>query len=189
MTKISQFTDGPINADVRLLGTDTDGGNATKNYLLSDIVKSDVFLPSVINFFDNTSASITTALEDVWTPLLCETTEGIKRNGLSLVEELTLTSTKVLYDNSVPKQFKFSALVSLSDAATRIIHIAMFKNGSLIPCSEFVDTIAPSGIEITIASQCTVPLAQGDIIEVYIKCSSAALSATLGNVNVIIEQF
>jgi hypothetical protein len=64
----------------------------------------------------------------------------------------------------------------------------MFKNGALWPCSEFAQSIVAAATEVTISSQCVTPLEEGDILEVYVKCSTHALSVELDNINVIISQ-
>jgi len=63
----------------------------------------------------------------------------------------------------------------------------MFKNNALWPCSEFVAVI-PSGAEVTIPSQCVIPLLAGDTLQVRVKCSTHELSITLDNINVIIKE-
>jgi hypothetical protein len=188
--KISQYQDGVPNENVRLLGTDPQQGNNTLNYLLKDLALSETLLPSVLNFFDFSSGSTTTSTQGNWTPLICTTTQGYKRNGLSLVEDINQdTSTLVEYVSEPTKKFRVSYISSLFAASGRRIHLAIFKNGNLWPCSEFAVTVPPSAGEITIPGHCVVELAQNDTIEIYIKCSSHALSATIDNINVIIEQY
>ena len=188
--KISQYQDGTPNENVRLLGTDTNQGNETLNFLLKDLALSDALLPSVLNFFDFSSGSTTTALQGVWAKLACVTTQGYQRNGLSLVEDINGdTSTEVLYLSSPPKNFKVEFIGAIVAAGGRKIHLAIFKNGVLWPCSEFLQVVPPSGDEISIPGHCVVGLEQGDNIEIYIKCSTHALSAVVDNINVIIEQY
>jgi hypothetical protein len=139
-------------------------------------------LPSALNFFDFSSSSVTSGSQDVWTPLVTSVTQGFQRNGISVASNGLITYT------GTPKQFQFSFIVSLIGSSNRKIHAAMFKNGSLWPCSEFVQVL-PSGAETSIPSQCTIPLASGDTLEVRVKCSTHALSITLDNLNVIIKEF
>jgi hypothetical protein len=187
MAKVSQYPIGTVNDDVYLLGTDPLDGNATKNYKVEDIVSAPQVQPSVLNFFDFSSSSTTTADQGEWTPLVCDTTEGLRRNGLSLVVSTGATSTKVAYSGS-DKFIRFSFIISLIGASSRKIHVAMFKNNQLWPCSEFAQSIGAAATEITLSSQCVTPLTEGDVLEVYVKCSTHALSVDLDNVNVIISQ-
>ena len=123
-------------------------------------------LPSALNFFDFSSGASTTGSQDVWTPLVTTVTEGFQRNGISV---------------------NASGLVSYTGSANRKIHAAMFKNGELWPCSEFVQVLT-SGNEVTIPSQCVVPLAAGDTLQVYVKCSTHELDIALDTINVIIKE-
>lgn len=187
MAKISQYPLGVVNDKVYLLGTDSLDSNTTKNYKVEDIISAPQIQPSVLNFFDFSSGSITAGDQNDWTPLVCDTTEGLRRNGLSLVVATGSTSTKVLYSGS-PKFIRFSFITSLIGAANRKIHVAMFRNGALWPCSEFAQSIGAAATEVTISSQCVTPLEDGDTLEVYVKCSTHALSVQLDNINVIISQ-
>lgn len=188
--KISQYQEGVVNNGVLLLGTDTQDGNQTKNYSIEDVVSLPQVQPTALNFFDFSTGETTTADEDVWTPLLCETTQGFQRNGLSLVEqEGSITTTQMVYNGSVSKQVRFSFIASVTGTASRRIHLALFKNGTLVPCSEFAQTIPSGNSEITIAGQCVTEMANNDVIEVYAKCSTHALSIVLDNINVIANQF
>lgn len=189
MTKIANYPNATVNDNIRLLATDTDNGNNTVNIELSKIFKSDVALPSVLNFFDFDNGLISSATQDTWVPLVAETTQGFKRNGIALVDTGSPTTTKAVYTGEVPKFFKVSFIGAFLAASGRKIHLAIFKNGSLWPCSEFAQPVPPSGDEVTVPGQCVVPLEQGDEIEIYIKCSTHALSVTTDNINVIIEQY
>lgn len=195
MTKIANYPNATVNDNIRLLATDTDNGNNTVNVELSKLFKSDVALPSVLNFFDFENGLTSAAAQDAWIPLVAETTQGFKRNGIALVDTGSPTTTKVVYNGEVPKFFKVSFIGAFVAASGRKIHLAIFKkkNGdtesSLWPCSEFAQPVPPSGDEVTVPGQCVVPLEQGDEIEVYIKCSTHALSVTTDNINVIIEQY
>ena len=138
-------------------------------------------LPSALNFFDFVTSGITSGSQDVWTPLNATVTQGFQRNGIS-VNASGLAS----YTGST-KPFQFSFIISFLGATNRKVHAAMFKNGELWPCSEFVAVIS-SGSEVTIPSQCVVPLSAGDTLQVYVKCSTHELSITLDNLNVIIKE-
>ena len=138
--------------------------------------------PSVLNFFDFASSGTTTLAEGVWSPINATITTGFSRNGLSVNASGLVTYTGDL------KYFRTSAIVAVIGQSSRKIHVAIFKNAELWPCSEFVSVI-PSANEVTIPSQCVVPLSSGDTIRMYVKCSTHAVTLTLDNLNVIINEF
>lgn len=138
--------------------------------------------PSVLNFFDFATGGTTVLTQDVWLPLNATITVGFSRNGLSVNTAGLVTYT------GANKSFRLSAIAALLGQSSRKIHVAFFKNGQLWPCSEFV-SIMPSANETTIPTQCVVPLATGDTIQVYVKCSTHAVTITLDNLNVIINEF
>jgi hypothetical protein len=138
--------------------------------------------PSALNFFDFASSGTTTLTQDVWSPINATITTGFNRNGLSVNASGLVTYTGDL------KYFRTSAIAAILAQSNRKIHVALFKNGELWPCSEFAQA-AGSVNEVTIPSQCVVPLSSGDTIQVYVKCSSHAITITLDNLNVIINEF
>jgi hypothetical protein len=138
-------------------------------------------LPSALNFFDFASSGVTTGSQNVFVPLNATVTQGFQRNGISVASDGLISYT------GSAKQFQFSFIISFLGAVNRKIHAAMFKNNALWPCSEFVAVI-PSGAEVTIPSQCVIPLLAGDTLQVRVKCSTHELSITLDNINVIIKE-
>jgi len=138
--------------------------------------------PSVLNFFDFATSGTTTLAENVWAPLNATITTGFSRNGLSVN-----ASGLVTYAGTA-KHFRVSAIAAILAQSNRKIHVAIFKNGELWPCSEFAQA-AGSVNEVTIPSQCVVPLSSGDTIRMYVKCSTHAITLTLDNLNVIINEF
>ena len=138
--------------------------------------------PSALNFFDFASSGTTTLAENVWSPINATITTGFNRNGLSVNASGLVTYTGDL------KYFRTSAIAAILAQSNRKIHVALFKNGELWPCSEFAQA-AGSVNEVTIPSQCVVPLSSGDTIQMYVKCSSHAITITLDNLNVIINEF
>ena len=183
--RIIQLPPSQGGLDSQYLAVDREGTLSAEKIAMSqvkDYVLGAIQPPSALNFFDFSSASVTSGSQDVWTPLVASVTQGFQRNGISVA------SNGLISYNGTPKQFQFSFIVSLIGATNRKIHAAMFKNGSLWPCSEFVQVL-PSGSETSIPSQCTIPLAAGDTLEVRVKCSNNTLSLTLDNLNVIIKEF
>jgi len=138
--------------------------------------------PSVLNFFDFATSGTTTLAENVWSPLNATITTGFSRNGLSVNASGLVTYT------GTAKHFRVSAIAAILAQSNRKIHVAIFKNGELWPCSEFAQA-AGSVNEVTIPSQCVVPLSSGDTIRMYVKCSTHAITLTLDNLNVIINEF
>jgi hypothetical protein len=138
--------------------------------------------PSVLNFFDFASSGTTTLAENVWSPINATITTGFNRNGLSVNASGLVTYTGDL------KYFRTSAIVAVIGQSSRKIHVAIFKNAEIFPCSEFV-SVTPTSNEVTIPSQCVVPLSSGDTIQMYVKCSTHAVTLTLDNLNVIINEF
>jgi hypothetical protein len=138
--------------------------------------------PSALNFFDFATSGTTVLTQNVWSPLNATITTGFNRNGLSVNASGLVTYTGDL------KYFRTSAIAAILAQSNRKIHVALFKNGELWPCSEFAQA-AGSVNEVTIPSQCVVPLSSGDTIQVYVKCSTHAITITLDNLNVIINEF
>ena len=138
--------------------------------------------PSVLNFFDYNSGAEDALTEDVWEKVKMDSQTGFSRNGLSVDGEGFVAYT------GTAKQFRVTALLAILGSSNRKIHFAVFKNGELWPCSEFVSVI-PSANEVTIASQCVVPLSLGDTLQMYYKCSNNNAEVTLDNINVIINEF
>ena len=138
--------------------------------------------PSALNFFDFATSGTTVLTQNVWSPLNATITTGFNRNGLSVNASGLVTYTGDL------KYFRTSAIAAILAQSNRKIHVALFKNGELWPCSEFAQA-AGSVNEVTIPSQCVVPLSSGDTIQVYVKCSTHAITLTLDNLNVIINEF
>ena len=138
---------------------------------------------AALNFFDFSSGATSAADQDVWIPLVITPTVGFSRNGLSVNSSGLMT-----YSGSA-RSFQFSFIAALVGTAGRKIHVAMFRNGELWPCSEFASTIGVQQTEISIPSQCVVPLQSGDTMQVFVRCSTHALSVTLDNINVIIKEF
>jgi hypothetical protein len=138
--------------------------------------------PSALNFFDFATSGTTVLTQNVWSPINATITTGFNRNGLSVN-----ASGLVTYSGDL-KYFRTSAIAAILAQSNRKIHVALFKNGELWPCSEFAQA-AGSVNEVTIPSQCVVPLSSGDTIQMYVKCSTHAITITLDNLNVIINEF
>lgn len=167
-------------SDTQQIAIDAAGFISAGKISVGDL--KEYFKPSAINFFDFSSSSTTILTQDVWQPLSASITIGFDRDGLSVNSAGLVTYT------GVNKSFRLSAIAALLGQSSRKLHVAFFKNGQLWPCSEFV-SIIPSANETTIPTQCVVPMSTGDTIQVYVKCSTHAVTVTLDNLNVIINEF
>ena len=176
---------GQLLTDALTIKNETAAGANTASRVggwMEDCADSVERLDSALNFFDYESQITTTANQNVWTPLLMEATKGLQRNGISVNDQGLVT-----YGGDAEKYFQFSIIAAVVGTAQRKYHVAMFKNGQLWPCSEFAVSVGVQATEVTIPSQCVVPLEDGDTMQVYIKCSNDPLSVTLDTVNVIIR--
>lgn len=135
-----------------------------------------------LNYFDFDSDSVTNiTTADTWVKLNTDTTQGFQQNGLSH------TNNRVAYsgDTSV---FEVNGIVSIGSGNNQEIHVALFKNGSLFPCSEQSVVTSAAGRRSGVPFQCLVELEEGDFLEVYVKNQTATNDITLGNLNVIVKQ-
>lgn len=139
-------------------------------------------LPAFINYFDFSSSSVTTISQSAtWYKLNTSTTQGFKRNGL-LHENNKITNT------SEDLIIFMQAIVSLSSGNNNDVHLAFFKNGVIVPCSEQEVTTSSGGKAQVIPIQCTTELKTGDYIEVYVKNQTAATNVAIDNFNCLINQ-
>jgi hypothetical protein len=176
---------GQLLTDALVIKNETLSGKNTATRVggwMEDAATAIETLPSALNFFDFSSNSTTSLSQDVWSPLVTSVTVGQQRNGISVASNGTISYT------GVNKVFQFSFIAALIGQTNRKLHIAMFKNGSIWPCSEFVNVLL-SANETTIPSQCVIPLVSGDTLQIYVKCSTHAITVTLDNLNVIIKEF
>jgi hypothetical protein len=144
---------------------------------------SDEYKPSYLNYFDFDSASETTfASSGTFYKLVTETTAGFSRNGL------VHTNNRVTYTSLGLKIFNISGILSASGSTNNKIHVAIFKDGALWPCSEQDTTVGTGSAQFNIPFQCLVPLTAGQYIEVWVKNVSGTNKITLDNVNVLIVE-
>jgi hypothetical protein len=145
------------------------------------------FIPTqFINFFDFTSNSVTT-FESVnqWKKVVTSTT-NLFSNGDFEHENNKITNTG---GDIVVKMEGIGSIVS-SQGSTEI-HMAFFKNGQLIPCSEqsaYTVTHGQNSYASAIPFQCIFNLSNGDELEVYVKNTTNSNSITLRHLNVIITR-
>lgn len=155
------------------------------NLLASEVneIKSVVnsLFKAYLNFFDISSASITTISElNAWVKLATATTEGISYDGLSHTNNRVTASSAMT--------IKMEGICSVSSGNNNEIHVAFFKNGSIVPCSEQSVVTSGAGKSGAVPFQCLVELSANDYVEVFVKNSTSATNVTLSKLNVIITE-
>jgi hypothetical protein len=140
--------------------------------------------PGYINIFDFDSGLLQDLDNNEWVTINGEFQVGFQRNGLMLIEEAGL----IQYTGATPKIFQVEFIVAMTGASGRKLHVALFKNEQLWPCSEFAETIPPGGGEVSVPAHCLVSLSAGDVVQVYVKCSNNTASVAFDNINVIIKE-
>jgi hypothetical protein len=140
--------------------------------------------PGYLNIFDFDSASSQTLSNNVWIALQGIFQVGFQRNGLTLANNAGI----IQYVGATPKIFQVEFIVAMTGASGRKLHVALFKNEQLWPCSEFAETIPPGGGEVSIPAHCLVSLSTDDFVQVYVKCSNNSATLTIDNCNVIIKE-
>jgi len=139
-----------------------------------------------LNYADFQSGAVTTIVTaGVWEKLNT-TTQVIFSTGNDLIH----TNNRITNNNGAG-WLKVTGIASVRAGNATEIHIALFKNGAIWPCSEqSAVTIFSAGQNkaSAIPFQCTVSVATGDFVEVYVKNQNNAVNITLSNVNVIAEK-
>lgn len=149
--------------------------------LLTDMC--DQFDTAYANYFDFSSESVTTITTiDTYVKLNTSTTLGFSRNGLAH------TNNRITRTGASTRVFRLEGILSASSGNNNVIHVAFFKNGTILPSSEQDGTIGVTGKSTAIPFHCLIELTTNDFIEVYVKNSSGTANITLHNVNVIIQQ-
>jgi hypothetical protein len=140
--------------------------------------------PGYINIFDFDSGSSQSLDNDAWDVVKGSFQVGFQRNGLALATN----EGEIKYTGATPKIFQVEFIVAMTGASGRKLHVALFKNEQLWPCSEFAETIPPGGGEVSIPAHCLVSLSASDVVQVYVKCSNNSANITIDNCNVIIKE-
>lgn len=138
--------------------------------------------PAFVNYFDFSSGSVTNiSILNTWYKLNTDTTQGFSRNGL-LHENNKITNT------GESSTFFMQAIISLSSGNNNNIHLAFFKNGVIVPCSEQDVTTSSGGKAQVLPIQCVTELNKGDYIEVYVKNTTGTTNVTIDNFNSLISE-
>jgi hypothetical protein len=177
---------GQLKNNAEIIRDETQAGANTAQRVggwMVDAAEAIETKPGYINIFDfdGTSQSLD---NDEWEALKGSFQVGFQRNGLTLVNSLGL----IQYTGATPKIFQVEFIVAMTGASGRKLHVALFKNEELWPCSEFAETIPPGGGEVSIPAHCLVSLSELDVVQVYVKCSNNSATITLDNINVIIKE-
>lgn len=135
-----------------------------------------------LNFFDFSSESVTDPNPDEWIELNMVATEGFSFDGLELASSGAVTNV------GGQKIIQMEGIFTLSGANNREVHLAFFKNGTLLPCSEQSVTLNSSGKHSPIPIQCVTDFETGEAVQVYVKQIDHSDTITLLNANVIITQ-
>jgi hypothetical protein len=139
-----------------------------------------------MNYFDFDSQSVTTFDQtNTWKLLNCTTTTSFSRNGF------VHTNNRITNVGS-PKIVKMEGIASLESQDGNLeIHMAFFKDGVIVPCSEqsvFTFTRGNTEYASAVPFHCITDLPTGSFIEVYVKNSTNTNSIKLQNINVILTE-
>jgi len=177
---------GQLKNNAEIIRDETQAGANTAQRVggwMVDAAEAIETKPGYINIFDFDSNSGQTLVKDEWDVLIGGFTVGFQRNGF-----IALNDGSIQYTGATPKIFQVEFIVAMTGASGRKLHVALFKNGGLWPCSEFAETIPPGGGEVSIPAHCLVSLSTDEFVQVYVKCSSNDATITLDNCNVIIKE-
>jgi hypothetical protein len=129
-------------------------------------------------------ANETTDITDnSWIKLTATTTVNLSNNGFAH------TSNRVTNSGSETKVCKVEGILSLSSGNNNEIHIAFFKNGVIVPCSEQETFTSSNGKVSCLPFQCLTTLTAGQYVEVWVKNVTAVTDVVTHNLNVIITKY
>ena len=116
-----------------------------------------------------------------WTKLNVETTEGFSRDGF------VHTNNRITNIDGL-RIIKLEAIVSVSSGNNNEIHLAFFKNGEIVPCSE-QELVTNSGGRLSGAAiQCLTQVDVNDYVEVWTKNQSGTTDIICSNYNFIVTE-
>jgi hypothetical protein len=153
-------------------------------HTLSDI--TDYQEKAYVNYFDFESNSVTNVVNsDTWYKLNTNTTSLFSNNGL------IHSNNRVTNVNERSLIVQMEGIASLSANNNTEIHISFFKNDTLIPCAEQIETTSARGntfFTSVIPFHCVTELEEDDYIEVWVKNKNTTDNITIANLNVIIKE-
>ena len=96
-------------------------------------------------------------------------------------------SNRLTYDGAINRQFRCTAMLTLTAGNNNQIGVYWGKNGTPIANSEMYATMDGNGRRENMAIQAIVELADGDYMEVFVKNTTGATDITLNDLNAVIE--
>lgn len=137
MAKISTYAnDLNVTTDDRVIGTDNENSNVTKNFLIGDIISlaESIILPELSNnlykgsFYDSITQTLTGGAS-VAIPVILRTTDSTATNGVSIVSDGT-NLTRITFANAGVYNILFSAQLRNSGGTSQTVDFWLRKNGS-----------------------------------------------------------
>lgn len=96
-------------------------------------------------------------------------------------------SNRLTYDGAINRQFRCTAIITLTSGNNVQVGNYFAKNGSLILSSETYTTTDGNGRRENVAIQTVVELTAGDYIEVFVENDTNTADITVSDLSVIIE--
>lgn len=133
MAKISSYpTDSNVTLSDKLIGTDAESNNATKNFTVEDLLS---LVPDVLSsktykgsFYDSITQTLTGGA-NVGIPVILRTTDSTATNGVSIVTDGT-NLTRITVANAGVYNVMFSSQLSNSAGSSQTVDFWLRKNGS-----------------------------------------------------------
>jgi hypothetical protein len=149
---------------------------------LQDQIDNIVSDKAYIGYFDFSSQSITSITQsNTWYKLNTDTQSVFSRNGLT-------HSNNRITNTSDSKIVKVEAISSLQASNNKEIHMAFFKNDTLLPCTEQSINTGSANRITALPIHCIAELETNDYIEVWVKNATSASNVTIDNINVIVTE-
>ena len=134
-----------------------------------------------INCFSFGTVSVTTiGTQSEFTKVIIDTTEGFSRNGF------VHTDNRITNSGGL-RIVQANAILSLQAGNGNEIHLAFFKNDSIVPCSEQVQRVTAAKSS-PVPIQCLIELDTDDYIEVWTKNNSSTTPVSVENYNLIVRE-
>lgn len=136
MAKISTYAnDLNVTTDDRVIGTDNENSNVTKNFLVGDIISlaESIIVPELSNnlykgsFYDSITQTLTGGAS-VGIPVILRTTDSTATNGVSIVSDGT-NLTRITFANAGVYNILFSAQLRNSGGTSQTVDFWLKKNG------------------------------------------------------------
>jgi hypothetical protein len=133
MAKISSYpSDSNVSLSDKLIGTDAESNNATKNFTVEDMLN---LVPDVLSqasykgsFYDTITQTLTGGA-NVGIPVILRTTDSSATNGVSIVSDGT-NLTRITVANAGVYNVMFSAQLANSAGSSQTVDFWLRKNGS-----------------------------------------------------------